>query len=128
MKTLEIHVVFNCLDGTTELRRSDTPEGIQQPNQPHDIQLVRILFEDGYMLQVCAEMTVIQKGEFKITYLNSEPTNLVIHGDCKSQEPAGYDGDVMDLLSQYKCPISATDLVMMRSTRMKVLVYLKPMA
>lgn len=127
MKTLEIHVVFNCLDGTSQLSTSSTIQDIQVPDQPHDIQLVRILF-DGYMLQIDDEMTVIQKGELKITYLNSEPTNLVIHGDCKSQEPAGYDGDVMDLLSQYKCPISATDLVMMRSTRMKVLVYLKPIA
>lgn len=128
MKIQEINVVFNCLDGTTELSRSDTIEGIQRPTQPHDIQLVRILFEHVTILQVDDELTVIQKGDFKITYRNDEPTNLVIHGDCKSQEPAGYDGDVMDLLSQYKCPISATDLVMMRSTRMKVLVYLKPMA
>ncbi|WP_349918172.1 hypothetical protein [Aeromonas veronii] len=128
MKTQEIHVAFNCLDETTHLSRSSTIEGIQRPDQPHDIQLVRIIFEDGYMLQIDDEMTVIQKGEFKITYLNSEPTNLVIHGDCKSQEPAGYDGDVMDLLSQYKCPISATDLVMMRSARMKVIVHLKPIA
>lgn len=128
MKTQEIHVVFTCLDETTELSRSDTIQGIQRPDQPHDIQLVRILFDGGYMLQVDSELTVIQKGNFKITYLNDEPDNLVIHCDRKSSEPAGYDGDVMDLLSQYKCPISCTDLVMMRSTRMKVLVYLKPMA
>lgn len=127
MKTLEIHVLFKCLDGTTELSRSDTIEAIQVPNQPHDIQLVRILFEGGYILQIDSELTVIQKGEFKITYLNDEPDNLVIHCDGKNPEPAGFDGDVMTLLSEYKCPISCTDLVMMRSTRMKVLVYLKPM-
>lgn len=127
MKIQEIHVVFLCLDETTELSRSDTIQGIQRPAQPHDIQLVRILFEGGYMLQIDNELTVIQRGEFKITYLNSEPTNLVIHGDGKNPEPAGFDGDVMDLLSQYRCPISCTDLVMMRTARMKVLVYLKPM-
>lgn len=127
MKIQEIHVLFNCLDGTSALSRSNTIEAIQVPNQPHDIQLVRILFEGGYMLQVDDELTVLQKDNFKITYLNDEPDNLVIHGDGKNPDPAGFDGDVMDLLSQYKCPISCTDLVMMRTVRMKVLVYLKPM-
>lgn len=127
MKTLEIHVVFNCLNGTTELSRSSSIDGIKRPDQPYTVQLIRLLFEGGYMFQVDDELTVIQKNDFKINFLNSEPTNLVIHGDCKSQEPAGYDGDVMTLLSEYKCPIRCDDLVKMRTERMKVLVYLKPM-
>lgn len=127
MKIQEINVVFRCLDGTTQLSTSSTIQDIQVPNQPHDIQLVRILFEDGcYMLQVDDELTVIQKNDFKITYRNDEPTNLVIHGDCKSQEPAGYDGDVMDLLSQYKCPIHCDALIKMRTAHLRVLLTLKP--
>lgn len=125
MKIQEINVLFNCLDGTTELSRSDTLGGIQRPAQPYDIQLVRILFDDA-MLQIDSELTVIQKGDFKITYRNDEPTNLVIHGDCKSQEPAGYDGDVLALLSQYKCPIRCDDLIKMRIAHLRVLLTLKP--
>ena len=35
------------------------------------------------MLQIDNELTVIQKNDFKITYRNDEPENLVIHGDRK---------------------------------------------
>lgn len=127
MKIQEIQVVFNCLDGSTELSRSDTIQGIQRPDQPHDIQLVRILFDGGYMLQNDEAYTIIQRNDFKITYRNDEPDNLVIHGDGKNPEPAGYEGDVMDLLQDYECPISCDDLIKMRTTRMKVLLHLKPM-
>ncbi|MGU5740138.1 hypothetical protein [Aeromonas caviae] len=122
MKIQEIQVVFNCLDGTTELSRSDTIQGIQVPNQPHDIQLVRILFDGGYMLQIDSELTVILKNDFKITYLNSEPDHLLIHGDGKNPDPAGYEGDVMDLLSQYKCPISCDDLIKMRTAHTRLML------
>lgn len=122
MKIQEIQVVFLCLDGTTELSRSDTIQGIQRPDQPHSIQLTRLMFEGGYMLQNDDELTVIQKGEFKITYLNSEPTNLLIHGDGKNPEPAGYEGDVMDLLSEYKCPISCDDLIKMRTAYTRLML------
>ncbi|WP_324034498.1 hypothetical protein [Aeromonas caviae] len=121
MKITEIHVVFNCLDGTTELSRSSL-EGIQRPNQPHEVALTRLMFEGGYVHQNDEAYTVIQKGEFKITYRNDEPETLVIHGDCKSQEPAGYDGDVMDLLSQYKCPISCDDLIKMRTVYTRLML------
>lgn len=121
MKITEIHVVFNCLDGTTELSRSDTIQGIHIPDQPHSIQLTRLMFE-GYMLQIDDAYTVIQKNDFKITYRNDEPETLVIHGDCKNPEPAGYEGDVMTLLSEYKCPISATDLVMMRTAHTRLML------
>lgn len=125
MKIQEIHVVFNCLDGTNELSRSSTIQDIQRPDQPHNIQLTRLMFE-GYMLQNDEAYTVIQKNDFKITYRNDEPETLVIHGDGKNPEPAGYEGDVMTLLSEYKCPISLDDLIKMRTARMKVLLHLKP--
>ena len=125
MKIQEIQVVFLCLDGTTELSRSDTIEGIQRPDQPHSIQLTRLMFEGGY-IQIDDELTVIQKNDFKITYRNDEPETLVIHGDCKNPEPAGFEGDVMDLLSQYKCPISCDDLIKMRTAYTRVLLHLKP--
>jgi len=113
MKTLEIHVLFNCLDGTTELSRSESLEDIQRPDQPHIIQLVRILFEGGYMLQVDDELTVIQKGDFKITYCNDAPDNLVIHGDGGGDEPAGYEGTIEELLQEYSSPITLDDLIRM---------------
>lgn len=122
MKTKEIHVVFRCLDCTTELSRSDALEGIQRPNQPHCIQLVRILFEGGYMFQVDDELTLFQKDAFKITYLNCEPDNLVIHGDCKNQEPAGYEGDVMAFLQEYDTPITTLDLIKMRTVYLKIVL------
>lgn len=122
MKIQEIQVVFNCLDGTTELSRSDTIQGIHIPDQPHDIQLVRILFDGGYMLQNDEAYTVIQKNDFKIIYRNDEPETLVIHGDGKNPEPAGYEGDVMDLLSQYKCPISCDDLIKMRTAYTRLML------
>ncbi len=125
MKIQEIQVVFNCLDGTTELSRSDTIQGIQVPNQPHDIQLVRILFDGGYMLQTDEAYTVIQKNDFKITY-GMEPETLVIHGDGKNPEPAGYEGDVMALLQEYECPISCEELIKMRTAYTRVLLHLKP--
>lgn len=123
MKITEIHVVFNCLDGTTELSRSSTIQDIQVPNQPHDIQLVRILFDGGcYMLQTDEAYTVIQKGNFKITYLNSESDHLVIHDDGKNPEPAGFDGDVMTLLQDYGCPISCDDLIKMRTAYTRLML------
>lgn len=122
MKITEIHVVFNCLDGTTELSRSDTIEGIQRPDQPHSIQLTRLMFEGGYMLQNDEAYTVIQKNDFKITYCNDEPENLVIHGDGKNPEPAGYEGDVMDLLQDYECPISCDDLIKMRTAHTRLML------
>lgn len=123
MKIQEIHVLFNCLDGTTELSRSNTIEAIQVPNQPHDIQLVRILFDGGcYMLQTDEAYTVIQKGNFKITYLNSESDHLVIHDDGKNPEPAGFDGDVMTLLQDYGCPISCDDLIKMRTAYTRLML------
>ncbi|MGY3856837.1 hypothetical protein [Aeromonas intestinalis] len=125
MKTQEIHVAFNCLDGTTHLSRSFTIEGIQRPDQPHEVALTRLLFEGGYMLQVDDELTVIQKNDFKITYRNVEPDNLVIHGDCKNPEPAGYDGDVMTLLSEYKAPITELDLVKMKLLHLRIVLSLK---
>lgn len=128
MKIQEIQVVFNCLDGTNELSRSDTIEGIQRPDQPSNIQLSRLMFEGGYMLQIDNEVTVIQKNEFIITYLNSEPSYLVIHGDCSDPEPAEFEGTVMELLSQYHCPVTWDELVKMRVQRMKILLHLKPFA
>ncbi|MDX7787420.1 hypothetical protein [Aeromonas caviae] len=122
MKITEIHVVFNCLDGTTELSRSDTIEGIQRPDQPHSIQLTRLMFEGGYILQNDEAYTVIQKNDFKITYCNDEPENLVIHGDGKNPEPAGYEGDVMDLLQDYECPISCDDLIKMRTAHTRLML------
>ncbi|MFQ2773185.1 hypothetical protein ACK3Y4_20945 [Aeromonas caviae] len=122
MKIQEIQVVFLCLDGTTELSRSDTIEGIQRPDQPHSIQLTRLMFEGGYMLQNDEAYTVIQKGNFKITYLNSESDHLVIHDDGKNPEPAGFEGDVKDLLSQYKCPISCDDLIKMRTAYTRLML------
>lgn len=122
MKIQEIQVVFNCLDGTTELSRSNTIQGIQRPDQPHSIQLTRLMFDGGYMLQNDEAYTVIQKGNFKIVYCNHEPDHLLIHGDGKNPEPAGYEGDVMTLLSEYKCPISATDLVMMRTAHTRLML------
>ncbi|MDX7833819.1 hypothetical protein [Aeromonas caviae] len=121
MKITEIHVVFNCLDGTTELSRSDTIQGIQRPDQPHSIQLTRLMFE-GYMLQIDNELTVIQKNDFKITYRNDEPENLVIHGDGKNPEPAGFEGDVMALLQEYECPISCDDLIKMRTAYTRLML------
>lgn len=121
MKIQEIQVVFNCLDGTTELSRSDT-QGIQRPDQPHDIQLVRILFDGGYMLQNDEVYTIVQKNDFKITYRNDEPENLVIHGDGKNPEPAGFDGDVMVLLQEYECPISCEELIKMRTAYTRLML------
>lgn len=126
MKIQEIQVVFLCLDGTTELARSDTIQGIQRPDQPHSIQLTRLMFEGGYMLQIDDELTVIQKGEFKITYLNIESDHLVIHDDGKNPEPAGYEGDVMDLLSQYKCPITTEQYIVMMGKYVQIMMQLKP--
>ncbi|MFQ2602881.1 hypothetical protein ACK30G_08400 [Aeromonas caviae] len=123
MKIQEIQVVFNCLDGTTELAASNTIQGIQVPNQPHDIQLVRILFDGGcYMLQTDEAYTVIQKNDFKITYCNDEPENLVIHGDGKNPEPAGFEGDVMALLQEYECPISFEELIKMRTAYTRLML------
>lgn len=122
MKIQEIQVVFNCLDGTTELSRSDTIQGIQRPDQPHDIQLVRILFDGGYMLQIDSELTVILKNDFKITYLNSEPYHLLIHGDGKNPDPAGFHGDVIDLLSQYKCPITTEQYIAMKGKHLQIMM------
>ncbi|MFQ2266802.1 hypothetical protein ACK321_12130 [Aeromonas hydrophila] len=122
MKLEEVHVVFNCLDGTTELSRSESLEGIQRPDQPHEVALTRLMFAGGYMLQVADELTVIQKGDFKITYLNCEPDNLVIYGDCKNQEPAGYEGDVMTLLQEYECSISCDDWIKMRTVYTRVML------
>ena len=124
MKTKEIHVVFRCLDGTTELSRSDALEGIQRPNQPYCIQLVRILFEGCYIFQVDDELTLIQKDAFKITYLNDEPDNLVIHGDGKNPEPAGFEGTLEELLQEYKAPITLDDLIRMRTAYLKVILKL----
>ncbi|AVP84531.1 hypothetical protein [Aeromonas hydrophila] len=122
MKIQEIHIVFNCLDGTTELSRSSSLEGIQRPNQPHEVALTRLMFEGCYMLQVDNELTVIQKGDFKITYCNDEPDNLVIHGDGGGDEPAGYEGDVMDFLQEYESPITELDLIKMRTTYLKIVL------
>lgn len=126
MKIQEIHVVFNCLDGTNELSRSEAIEGIQRPDQPHSIQLTRLMFHGGYMFQVDDELTVIQKDNFKITYRNDETENLVIHGDGKNPEPAGFDGDMMMLLQEYECPISCEELIKMRTAYTRVLLHLKP--
>jgi len=76
------------------------------------------------MFQVDDELSVIQKDCFNITYLNCEPDNLVIYGDCKSQEPAGYEGDVMAFLQEYKSPISFDDLIRMRTVYLKVMLKL----
>ncbi|MEB6640877.1 hypothetical protein MXM19_08455 [Aeromonas caviae] len=122
MKITEIHIVFNSLDGTTQLSRSEAIEGIQRPDQPHSIQLTRLMFEGGYMLQNDDELTVIQKNDFKITYRNDEPENLVIHGDGKNPEPAGFEGDVMDLLQDYECPISCDDLIKMRTAYTRLML------
>ncbi|MGY6036656.1 hypothetical protein [Aeromonas sp. AE23HZ002T15] len=124
MKTLEIHVVFNCLNGTTELSRSSSIDGIKRPDQPYTVQLIRLLFEGGYMFQVDDELTVIQLGDFKITYRNDETDNLVIHGDGKNPEPAGYEGDVMTLLQEYECPISTDDLIKMRTAYTRLMLTL----
>lgn len=123
MKIQELQVVFNCLDRSTELSRS-TSTNIQRPDQPHEISLIRLNFEDSSMYQVDEAYTVIQKGSFKITFHNSEPDNLVIHGDGKSPEPAGYDGSVMDLLQEYQCPISYEDLIKMRTVYTRVILTL----
>lgn len=126
MKIQEIQVVFNCLDGTTELSRSDTIQGIHIPDQPHDIQLVRILFDGGYMLQNDEAYTVIQKNDFKIIYRNDEPETLVIHGDGKHSDPAGYDGDVMTLLQDYECPITTEQYIVMMGKYVQIMIQLKP--
>lgn len=122
MKIQEIHVVFLCLDGTTELARSYTIQGIQRPDQPHSIQLTRLMFEGGYMLQNDEVYTIVQKNDFKITYRNDEPENLVIHGDGKNPEPAGFDGDVMVLLQEYECPISCEELIKMRTAYTRLML------
>lgn len=122
MKIQEIHVVFNCLDGTTELSRSSSLDGIKEPEQPHEVALTRLMFEGGYMLQVDDELTVIQKGDFKIVYCNCEPDNLVIHGDGGGDEPAGYEGDVMDFLQEHECLISCDDLIRMRTAYSRTLL------
>lgn len=122
MKIQEIHVVFNCLDGTTELSRSSSLEGIQRPNQPHEAALTRLMFEGGCMFQVDDFLTVIQKGDFKITYCNDEPDNLVIYGDGGGDEPAGYEGDVMDFLQEYESLISFDDLIRMRTAYSRTLL------
>ncbi|MER0498815.1 hypothetical protein ABR855_12265 [Aeromonas hydrophila] len=124
MKIQEIHVVFNCLDGTTELSRSSSLDGIKIPEQPYEVALIRLMFEGCYMFQVDDELTVIEKDDFKITYLNCEPDNLVIYGDCKNQEPAGYEGDVMAFLQEYKSPIICYDLIRMRTVYVKVMLKL----
>lgn len=124
MKFEEIHVVFNCLDGTTELSRSESLEGIQRPNQPHEVALTRLMFEGGYMLQVADELKVIQKGSFKITYLNDEPDNLVIHGDGGGDEPAGYEGTIEELLQEYRSPITLDDLIRMRTAYTRLMLTL----
>ncbi|MEI4983830.1 hypothetical protein U1438_15355 [Aeromonas caviae] len=121
MKIQEIQVVFNCLDGTNELSRSSTIQDIQRPDQPHSIQLTRLMFE-GYMLQIDDAYTVIQKNDFKITYRNDEPETLVIHGDCKKPEPAGFEGDVMALLQEYECPISFEELIKMRTAYTRLML------
>ncbi|MCR3907566.1 hypothetical protein NUK47_02130 [Aeromonas hydrophila] len=122
MKLEEVHVVFNCLDGTTELSRSESLEGIQRPDQPHEVALIRLMFSGGYMFQVDDELTLIQKGDFKITYCNDEPDNLVIHGDGGGDEPAGYEGDVMDFLQEHECLISCDDLIRMRTAYSRTLL------
>lgn len=122
MKIQEIHVVFNCLDGTNELSRSEAIEGIQRPDQPHSIQLTRLMFEGGYMLQNDEVYTIVQKNDFKITYCNDEPENLVIHGDGKNPEPAGFEGDVMALLQEYECPISFEELIKMRTAYTRLML------
>lgn len=124
MKTLEIHVLFNCLDGTTELSRSESLEGIQRPNQPHEVALTRLMFVGGYMLQVDDELTVIQKEDFKITYCNDEPDNLVIHGDGGGDEPAGYEGTIEELLQEYRSPITLDDLIRMRTAYTRLMLTL----
>ncbi|MFR9702215.1 hypothetical protein ACL00O_06910 [Aeromonas sanarellii] len=122
MKITEIHIVFNSLDGTTQLSRSEAIEGIQRPDQPHSIQLTRLMFHGGYMLQIDEAYTVIQKNDFKITYRNDEPETLVIHDDGKNPEPAGYEGDVMDLLQDYECPISCEELIKMRTAYTRLML------
>lgn len=124
MKIQEVHVVFNYLGGTTELIRSNSLDGMKRPDQPHKVALTRLIFEGGYMFQVDDELIVIQKDNFKITYRNDEPDNLVIHDDCKNPEPAGFDGDVMTLLSEYKAPISCEDLSKMRTEYTRLMLTL----
>lgn len=126
MKLEEVHVVFNCLDGTTELSRSESLEGIQRPDQPHEVALTRLMFAGGYMLQVDDELTVIQKGDFKITYSSDEPSNLLIHGDGGGDEPAGYEGDVITLLSEYQCPIGISQYIGMHGGYIQTMMKLKP--
>ncbi|WP_139737538.1 hypothetical protein [Aeromonas caviae] len=126
MQIQEIQVVFNCIDRSTELSRS-TSTDIKQPNQPHEISLVRLNFEDGSMYQVDDTYTVIQKGNFTITYLRSEPDNLVVHEGGANTEPAGYDGDVMSLLSKYKCPISTEQYIGMMGQYVQTMMKLKPL-
>ncbi|MEI4979549.1 hypothetical protein U1499_13830 [Aeromonas caviae] len=124
MQIKEIQVVFNCLDKSTVLSRSETIEGIQRPDQPHNIQLSRLMFESGYMLQIDDDVTVIQKGSFKITYLNDEPDNLVIHGDGGGDEPAGYEGTIEELLQEYSSPITLDDLIRMRTAYTRLMLTL----
>lgn len=122
MKIQEIHVVFNCLDGTTELSRFNSLDGIKKPEQPYEVALIHLMFEGGYMFQVDDELTVIQKDGFKIVYCNCEPENLVIHGDGGGDEPAGYEGDVMTLLQEYECPIRCDDWIKMRTVYTRVML------
>lgn len=125
MQIQEIQVVFNCIDHSTELSRS-TNTTVQKPEQPHDISLVRLNFEDGSMYQVDETYAVIQKGTFKVTYLRSDPENLVVHEGGANTEPAGYDGDVMSLLSKYKCPISTGQYIGMMGKYVQTMMKLKP--
>lgn len=122
MKIQDIHVVFNCLDGTTELSRSSILDGIKIPEQPYEVALIRLIFEGCYMFQVDDELTVIQKDGFKIVYCNCEPENLVIHSNGGGDEPAGYEGDVMTLLQEYECPISCDDWIKMRTVYTRVML------
>ncbi|ENC6659496.1 hypothetical protein ABKY47_004011 [Aeromonas hydrophila] len=126
MKIQEIHVVFNCLDGTTELSRSSSLDGIKIPEQPYEVALIRLMFEGGYMFQVDDELSVIEKDGFKVVYCNCEPENLVIHGDGGSDEPAGYDGSVITLLSEYQCPIGISQYIGMHGGYIQTIMKLKP--
>ena len=121
MKLQEIHIVWQCLDRTTELSISPSLDSITRPDQPHEVQLIRLMFE-GFMYQQDEEFTVLQKDSFKVVYCTTASDYLVIHGDSKSPEPADYQGTIEELLHEFRAPISPRDLIEMKTAYMRTLL------
>ncbi|HEH9414629.1 hypothetical protein ACLHZ0_21900 [Aeromonas salmonicida] len=128
MKTKEIHVLFETLDTEKHLLKYDCSHEVEYTaNEPSYINFIRIIDGD-WTITKDVNQTVLdfKDTELRIHWMNAEPEYIVVKEKVNADGVGEYNGSIIDLLKEYKIPMTPREWVGYSMTLTRVAMNLRP--